>query len=198
VLHAIRSTYWYVGNRNLVSSWVLMYFLLPVVGAVLAPLFYLVVRGGLLVVQAETDGYIGFVAIAGLTGLFSQQATLKLKKIAEQFFSRAPSGSDATPQGGASASTPPPPSIASILPARPTASPNPQPVTLAGSGFAPPLTVTVTSPAGQATTIAPGKVRNATPTSLDMDLTLDPPGDWTLTVANGDGRVSPAFTLTVI
>src|SRR5690348_9845893 len=42
VLHALRSLYWYVGNRTLRMSWLLMYFMLPLIGACLAVVFYVV------------------------------------------------------------------------------------------------------------------------------------------------------------
>ena len=45
LIHVARSFYWYVGNRNLKSSWLLMYFLLPFTGGGLALLFYLISRG---------------------------------------------------------------------------------------------------------------------------------------------------------
>jgi hypothetical protein len=44
VLHALRSLYWYVGNRNLKMSWLLVYFLLPLIGASFAVVFYVVLR----------------------------------------------------------------------------------------------------------------------------------------------------------
>ena len=46
LIHVMRSFYWYVGNRDLRRSWLLMYILLPFVGAGLALLFYLIIRGG--------------------------------------------------------------------------------------------------------------------------------------------------------
>ena len=46
LVHALRSLYWYVGNRTLVRSWLAMYVLLPFVGATLALIFYFVIRGG--------------------------------------------------------------------------------------------------------------------------------------------------------
>src|SRR5262245_49150673 len=46
LLHAIRSFVWYVGNRDLRWSWVPTYLTLPIVGALLAAVTYLVVRAG--------------------------------------------------------------------------------------------------------------------------------------------------------
>jgi hypothetical protein len=66
VLHAIRSLYWYVGNRTLKMSWLLMYFLLPLIGASLAVVFYVVLRGGLISPTAGTSAVspYGFGAVA--------------------------------------------------------------------------------------------------------------------------------------
>jgi hypothetical protein len=99
LIHALRSAYWYVGNRNLVRSWVPKYFLLPFCGAVLAVLFYFVVRGGFFSPRAsslDTSPY-GFCALACLVGLFSEQAVLKLKQVAETLFMTTEQGKDANP-----------------------------------------------------------------------------------------------------
>ncbi|MBM3145724.1 MAG: hypothetical protein FJ010_12305, partial [Chloroflexi bacterium] len=47
MVHALRSFFWYVGQRKLVRSWVAQYVLLPFSGATLGLLFYLVLRAGL-------------------------------------------------------------------------------------------------------------------------------------------------------
>ena len=89
LIHDLRSLFWYVGNRSLKHSWVLMYFITPLVGSILALIFYLVLRGGLFSSQVtiqDTNPY-GFAGIAGLIGMFSNQAALKLKEVAESLFS---------------------------------------------------------------------------------------------------------------
>jgi len=94
LIHVARSFYWYVGNRNLKTSWLLMYFLLPFTGAGLALLFFLIARGlssTRLSIESSVDGY---AALAALVGMFSQQALMKLKQIAEGFFSVAEKGKD--------------------------------------------------------------------------------------------------------
>jgi hypothetical protein len=96
MVHALRSLSWYIGNRDLVRSWLAMYVLLPFVGAVLGLVFYLVVRGGFFSPQAgaeETSPY-GFAALAALVGLFSEQAVLKLKQVAETLLSKTQKGED--------------------------------------------------------------------------------------------------------
>jgi hypothetical protein len=95
LMHVFRSFYWYVGNRTLKNSWLLMYILLPFSGAGLAVLFYLIIRGGISS-QAPTNpsSLDGYAAMSALVGMFSQEALLKLKQIAAAFFTPAEAGKD--------------------------------------------------------------------------------------------------------
>lgn len=95
-IHSLRSLSWYIGNRELVWSWVVMYAFLPMVGGCLALVFYLTIRGGFFSPDARTRDAspFGFVAMASLVGLFTQQAVEKLKTVAETVFTRAESGKD--------------------------------------------------------------------------------------------------------
>ena len=89
LVHGFRSLFWYVGNRAYAKSWTLMYLLLPFVGSTLSLVFYFVLRGGLFSPQAtvEATSPFGFAGIAGLVGMFSNKAALKLQEVAESFFS---------------------------------------------------------------------------------------------------------------
>jgi len=100
LVHALRSLYWYVGNRELVFSWLAMYILLPFVGSTLALIFYFVIRGGFFSPEAtiEQTSPFGFAALAGLVGMFSEQAVLKLKEVAETLLAKPHPGEDAVPQ----------------------------------------------------------------------------------------------------
>ncbi len=101
-IHSLRSLMWYVGNRNLVWSWILMYCLLPLIGALFATIFYVVLRGGLLTVQTSSTSLnvYGFAAVGALVGLFSEQAAAKLKDVFSAMFSPAEKGADhVTPAG---------------------------------------------------------------------------------------------------
>lgn len=100
LIHAVRSVYWYVGNRDLVWSWIGKYLLMPFSGSALAVVFYFVVRGGFFSPQAgfANTSPFGFAAMAALVGLFSEPAVLKLKQIAETVFSKPEPGANATPQ----------------------------------------------------------------------------------------------------
>lgn len=89
LVHGFRSLFWYVGNRAFAQSWVLMYFLLPFIGSSLSLIFYFVLRGGLFSPTATVDATspFGFIGVAGLVGMFSNKAALKLQEIAESVFS---------------------------------------------------------------------------------------------------------------
>jgi hypothetical protein len=83
VVHALRSLYWYVGNRTLRRSWLMMYLFLPFIGALFGLMVYLVLRGGL---TSPTGGSYdvnpyGVTAIAALVGLFSQETAEKLRAV---------------------------------------------------------------------------------------------------------------------
>lgn len=89
LVHALRSFYKYVGNKALVWSWLAMYIMLPFVGATLGLVFYLIILGGFFASQstAQQTNPFGFMALAALAGLFSEQAILKLKTVAETLLS---------------------------------------------------------------------------------------------------------------
>jgi hypothetical protein len=97
LVHTIRSLTWYVGNRNLRWSWVAFYVTLPLVGASGATVFYLVFRAGLFSPSATTTQVnpFGFAAIAGLVGLFSEQAMEKLRDVFDSLLAPARQGADA-------------------------------------------------------------------------------------------------------
>ena len=68
----------------------------PFVGMTLALVFYFVFRGGFFSPQAQVEqtSPFGFVALASLVGLFSEQAVLKLKELSETLLSKPPRGED--------------------------------------------------------------------------------------------------------
>jgi hypothetical protein len=71
MVHTLRSLYWYVGNRNLRYSWLLMYATLPITGAALALIAYVVLRGGLTTTFASSQDIspFGMAAVAGLVAM---------------------------------------------------------------------------------------------------------------------------------
>jgi hypothetical protein len=89
VMHSSRSLVWYVGRQGLKWHWVPFYVVTVVLGAGLAEVFYLLVRGGLFGGQAtptDVNPY-GVAAIAALVGLFTEQALEMLKKVAAEVLS---------------------------------------------------------------------------------------------------------------
>ena len=97
LIHAMRSVSWYIGQQKLMRNWLPTYVTLPFVGTTLSVLFYLVIRGGFFSPQAsfQQTSPFGFAAMAGIIGLFSSQAVLKLKEVAEIVLTKAEQGKDA-------------------------------------------------------------------------------------------------------
>jgi hypothetical protein len=109
LVHALRSVAWYVGNRFLYKSWAIQYLLQPIIGSLMALVFYLVIRGGLFTWKSSTGSEVnpfGFAAVAVVIGMFSQQAALKLKDVAETLFTKPSAGAEALPQGSAPGTPP--------------------------------------------------------------------------------------------
>jgi hypothetical protein len=100
LVHGLRSIYWYIGNRDFVWSWVPKYLIQPFGASVLAVVFYLVIRGGFFSADAGSQhtSPFGFMALSAMVGMFSEQAVLKLKEIAETLLSKPPPGRDAQPE----------------------------------------------------------------------------------------------------
>lgn len=99
-IRTVRSFAWYVGNRKFTQSWLPFYFLTPVVGATLALVFYFVIRAGFFSADSTSShlSVYGFAGMAGLVGIFSDQAILRLKEVAEVVFKKPPTGADNAPQ----------------------------------------------------------------------------------------------------
>jgi hypothetical protein len=90
-IHATTSFIDFVGNRRLEASWIWWYLLRVFVGIALAVLFYFAVRGGFFGADtpaADINPY-GIAALAGLVGLFSKQATDKLRELFDTLFNVA-------------------------------------------------------------------------------------------------------------
>lgn len=99
-IHALRSLAWYVGQRELKWSWLPRYYTLPFVGAAMAMLFGLLIFAGLFDNTTGRSESLFIIAVAGLVGMFSQQAALKLTDIANAIFTKPEPGKDAEPQKG--------------------------------------------------------------------------------------------------
>jgi hypothetical protein len=93
LLRLVSSFAKYIGNRQLLRSWIPYYIVMPIEGGALAPLIYLLLRVGLLSPTASTNdagslNVFGVYAIAGLTGLFSSQAMEKLAEVFAVIFNK--------------------------------------------------------------------------------------------------------------
>lgn len=88
LIHAWSSLATYIGNRTYVASWTLWYCARPLIGAMLAVLFYVVIRGGFLGTSVDTSNLnlYSFAALAGLVGMFSKQAADKLEEVFSVLF----------------------------------------------------------------------------------------------------------------
>jgi len=85
------------------------------------------------------------------------------------------------------------PSIVAVLPDRLTASPNPQSLTVQGQRFVPGMTVSVTDPAGGVQDIPAGNITNVRPTSMEITVTLQAAGDYSIVATLPSGTPSNSF-----
>jgi len=94
-IHSLRSIGWYAGGQRLLRSWTLRYLYLPLIGAMLATILYIIVRAGFLSGSSvETSSPFGFVALAALAGLFTDQGIRKLRQVFETLLTEAQEGPD--------------------------------------------------------------------------------------------------------
>jgi hypothetical protein len=122
----------FAGNRQLVSSWVWWYVLRVFVGSALAVVFYFALRGGFFSSASDSSqvNVYGIAALAGLVGLFSKQATDKLREIFDTAFrTQEGYGDDARSDGIAN----PPPTLEGCEP--PQIDHGQLEVVLVGTGF---------------------------------------------------------------
>lgn len=96
LMHSTRSFAWYVGHSGLKWRWLPYYISALVIGAGLATIVYVVLRGGLFSGKTATTDVnpYGFVAIGAIVGLFTDQALEMLRRVATDFFAQAPAGPD--------------------------------------------------------------------------------------------------------
>ncbi len=108
-LHLLRSLAAFVGNRQLIRSWLLHYFTLPFIGGALAAIVYLLLRVGLVSPSSTTgDGsaianlnVIAIYGFAALSGLFAKAASDKLAELFGTLFrTTAPAQKDPIAEKG--------------------------------------------------------------------------------------------------
>ena len=167
-----------------------MYVLLPFVGALLATVCYLIVRGGLASSAPNITSVYGYGALGALVGLFSDQAMLQLVQIAEKILVKPAPGIDAAPQHTVAPPTTggPPPKISAITPAvGPVAGGTS--VTIKGDNFSQGAKVNIGGSAGKVGVITAG--------SITVDTPAHAAGIVEVEVINSDGQkdvLRAAFT----
>ncbi len=99
-VRSLRSLTWYVGNKKLKRSWLLQYILTPFVGAILAAVFYFIIRGCFFPANttAQQTSVYGFAGLATLVGIASEPIALKLKQVTDTLFTKPIQGKDSDPQ----------------------------------------------------------------------------------------------------
>ena len=93
-IHLATSFVDYAGKRTLLQSWGWWYFLRPSIGAALALVVYFVLRAGLIsgsgeAATANLNPY-GVASVSALAGMFSKQATEKLREVFENICATKP------------------------------------------------------------------------------------------------------------
>ena len=88
MIHVASSLTSFVGNGTFKRSWVLWYFVKPFTAAALALVVYFVIRAGFLSYGTGASGVslYGIMALSALAGLFTDNATLKLKEVFDVIF----------------------------------------------------------------------------------------------------------------
>jgi hypothetical protein len=139
LIHTLTSFGDYVGNRRLSASWLWWFILRTPIGMALAIVSYLILRGGLIVPTLPTskDGNLeeatvllnpyGIAAFAALAGMFSRQATDKLREVFETVFTAQKAVPRSEPLKGE-------PATITVEPAE-LSQGFPQVLTVTGSGF---------------------------------------------------------------
>lgn len=86
-------------KNNFDKVWEAWYVLRPILGAGLALIIYLVLRGGVLTIGADLNNLniVGVAGISGLSGMFSEQSMRKLRELADTAFGKVSRDLDEKP-----------------------------------------------------------------------------------------------------
>lgn len=189
-IHGVNSFVSYVGNRRFLASWAPWYFLRPFMGVAMAVVFYVAVRGGVLVLSGgngQVDPY-GMMTVAALAGMFSKQASDKLAEVFDTLFrSRGDDERRDKLQN-------PVPKLTALDPAKVAAGAGDTTIALRGEGFVPESVVRFAGEDRQPT------ARTATGLTVQLRASdLAKPGEHAVTVFNPapGGGASNVLTLVV-
>lgn len=185
-VHAATSFTDFVGNRRLASSWAWWYVLRVSIGGTLALLFYFAVRGGFFGVDTTSDKVnpYGVAALAGLVGLFSKQATDKLREIFDTLFRVGPGYGDEA-RGDSIAN--PLPVIGGVEPPTVAVGSSDVVLRLKGKGFVPQSVVRVSRQTSEGSVVLERDMAYVGPTELTIRLAaedVEAPGGLQMTVFN--------------
>jgi len=187
LIYSLRSFFWYAGNRNLVVSWLALYALVPVVGAMLAVVFYVVLRGGLFssaTTISDTSPF-GFAAVAALVGMFTNQAAEKLRTVFETLMTKAETGKDPAVRTA--------PVLTNVAPASVAHGSGDTPLVVTGEHFYPDSKVVANS-----TELAPTEFKNEKRLEATLPAAMmQNPGDVIIKVTTPNAGTSTEFKLTV-
>ena len=91
-IHTATSFADFVGNQQLIKSWLWWYLLRPLIGSCLAVTFYFAIRAGLISFSQGTSALnaFGVVSMSALAGMFAKQATDKLREVFENLLQAKP------------------------------------------------------------------------------------------------------------
>ena len=144
-VHAATSFVDFAGNRRLVVSWIWWYPFRLFIGVALAEIFYFAIRAGFFGTDTPTEfiNPYGIAAVAGLVGLFSKQATDKLREVFETLFRTASGYGDETRDDSLAS---PVPVLTSVEPARVDVAAESLAITLRGENFVRDSVVRVSAP----------------------------------------------------
>jgi len=94
-VHAASSFVAFTGNRQFSSSWTWWYFLRPLIGSALAVIGYFLLAGGYIsAAGTDTGNLLKIGVMAGLIGLYEEQACVKIGEIFDALFKPADTGKD--------------------------------------------------------------------------------------------------------
>ncbi len=89
------------------------------------------------------------------------------------------------------------PVIEAVRPERLDASPNQQTISVIGRRFVPGNAVMVTDPAGNVQNVPAGAITDVRPTAMQVTVTLEQPGDYSIVVTTSAGQTSNSFSFRV-
>lgn len=168
-LHGISSLALWVGKDKFSTNWVLWYLFRPFSGALLALMFYLIIRGGFVPqVNVGSAGFYGIIGLAGLIGLFSKQALDKLSDLFDVIFASDRNDRDRLKDPLKDTAPHPVPEITSLAPEAMAAGQPPADIRVRGKNFVRGCRVTVANAGRETRFISSTEVR-ATPHKEDIE-----------------------------